>query len=62
MNLYARFTDDTKSHIESLFSSPQPNIDGVEEIKISDARYKAFIENTYDPYNLLRDLTGTVKP
>lgn len=54
--IFALFSDETKEKIISVFSSPQPELGGVEEIATTDERYQDFVGRIVDPFNLMNDL------
>ena len=57
MNLvFVLFSDESKEKIISVFSSPQPELEGVEEISTTDKRYRDFVGRIVDPFNLMNDI------
>lgn len=55
-NIFAVFSDESKTKIISVFSSPQPELEGVEEISTTDERYQDFAGRIVDPFNLMNDI------
>lgn len=55
-HIFALFSDESKTKIITVFLSPQPELDGVEEISTTDERYQDFAGRIVDPFNLMNDL------
>lgn len=53
--IFALFSDESRKKIITVFSSPQPQLEGVEEVSISDERYQDFAKHIVDPFNMINN-------
>lgn len=54
--VFVLFSDESKEKVISAFSSPQPELKGVEEIAKTDERYQDFVGRIVDQFNLMSDV------